>query len=131
MNKTLLFPLIVGAFSLTGCLPQPGQVNTQTTTQIRYSAYLGKTVPLFILGNGTPYSKQILSDGSRRYAWNSGSSKPHRYNVLLGEWEEDDWMYGECEIQMLTNPQGHITAIYAYTNRRKNWDATRCRDYLK
>lgn len=131
MRKILLFPFLIWLLSLTGCVSQPNQADTQITTQIRYSAYLGKTIPLFILGNGTPYSKKVLSDGSRRYTWNSGKSTPYRHSTLLGEWIEDDWMQGECEIQILTDPQGRITAIYARSDRKKNWDAARCRDYLK
>ncbi len=131
MQKRIIFSLLVGLLSLTGCVSQPDQANTSSTIQIRYSAYLGKTIPLFILGNGTPYRKKVLPDGSKRYAWNSGNNRPYRHSTLIGEWEKDDWMHGECEIQLLTDSQGRITAIYAYNNRRKNWDAGRCRDYLK
>ena len=130
--KTILVSLfLVWLFLLTGCVSQPDQTNIPTTTQIRYSAYLGKTVPLFILGNGTPYSKKVLSDGSRRYAWNSGRNTPYRHPTLLGGEVEDGWMRGECEIQILTDPQGRITAIYAHSDRRRNWNAARCHDYLK
>lgn len=132
LMKTIPVSLfLVWLLSLTGCVSQPDQANTPTTTQIRYSAYLGKTIPLFILENGIPYSKKVLPDGSRRYAWNSGRNTPYRHPALLGKWAEDDWMRGECEIQILTDPQGRITTIYAHSDRRKNWDAARCRDYLK
>ena len=122
---------LVWLLSLTGCVSQPDQTNTPTTTQIRYSAYLGKTISLFILGNGVPYNKEVLPNGNRRYAWNSERNTPYKDSILLKEWAEDDWMQGECEILILTDPKGRITTIYARNDQRRNWDAARCRDYLK
>lgn len=114
------FLSIVIALLLTGCSTRP--IYTPSSVQIRYSAFLGKTIPLFILSNGVPYSKKSLPDGRTLHAWNSERNgfilyqkREHRFRFGL----DDDFMKSECEIRMLTNTQGKIISILAFNNPRK------------
>ncbi len=114
---------------LTACSSSSAPSIKTQTIQIRYSAYLGKTIPLFILDNGAPYHSKKLANGNTLYAWNSGQYRI--YTTIRREWEGDDFMKSECEIRLLANPKGRILRISALRNTSKDWDPQSCRDYLK
>ncbi len=116
---------------LSGCSTSSMPSTKAASIPIHYSAYLGKTVPLFILDNGTPYHSQHLADNNTLYAWNSGQHNMYTHHTIHDDFGEDAFIKSECEIRLLANPKGQIIAITALSSRQKNWEAARCRDYLK
>lgn len=129
MKKLLSLPLLL--ILTLGCSSTNATLDKTTTVQIRYSAFLGKTIPLFILSNGIPYSKKNVANGNKLYAWNSESiGYPYHYRDGNGFGVANP-RRSQCEISMLVNPKGRIVSITAMNNFRKNWHADRCRDFLK
>jgi len=117
---------------LIGCAGPSGRVVSPSSVQMTHSAYLGKSIMLFILDNGTPYAKKQLKTGKRLYAWNSRRSGFGTY-IPRTRWndEERDFMRSECEVRITTSSKGKILSIAARNSIRKNWDVNSCADYLK
>jgi len=123
---------LITALLMIGCAESSRRAVSPRSVQMTHSAYLGKSITLFILDNGTPYAKRQLKAGKRLYAWNSKRSGFNTYAPRT-RWdhEERDFMRSECEVRIATSSKGRILSITARNDIRKDWDADACADYLK
>jgi len=121
---TVLLVLLNGCSGLSGSSVSPSRV------QMTHSAYLGKKLGIFILGNGAPYHSKVLSNGSKVYAWNSKIPVRHPYLSSL-DGAMDHFSDSECEIRIYTGADGRVSHIVALNDPGKDWDADACADYLK
>lgn len=110
-----------------GC-SQPS-IKKYSRIQMRSSMFLGKTITRFVLDNGMPYKKRKLSSGEYIYFWNSKIvSNPF---ISIVEDNLDDFVRGECELEILTTSKGKITSIVAKRDEARDWDPSECSDALK
>ncbi len=131
MRYFILMLFVANILFVSGCTkPSPEDKSTKKV-QMRHSAYLGKSITLFILDNGTPYANRKLKDGRVVYAWNSGRVGAAIYPYKYGTFWEDDFMKDECEIRLIVSADKKIQQIYALDNFYKNWDPSDCSDFLK
>jgi len=124
--------IFITVLLLIGCAGSSGRAVSPSSVQMTHSAYLGKSIMLFILDNGTPYAKKQLKTGKLLYAWNSRRSG-FSTNIPRTRWDHEkrDFMRSECEVRITTSVKGKILFITARNDIRKDWDADSCADYLK
>jgi len=81
--KYLSVGCITALLVLNGCSELSGSGVSPSRVQMTHSAYLGKKLGIFILGNGAPYQSKVLPNGSKVYAWNSKTPDIHPYAASL------------------------------------------------
>jgi len=124
--------IMLAALFLVGCMAPSGRVSSPNRVAMTHSAYLGKSITLFILDNGTPYIHKQLKNGQHFYAWNSRRSG-FDTSISRTAWDDErsDLMNSLCEVRIYTSSKGSIFSISAYNDVSKNWDADACTAYLK
>jgi len=120
---------VISVLFLAGCVESTA-TGSVSRVQMRHSAYLGKKLGVFILGNGAPYHSSRLSGGGKVYAWNS--KIPDIYPYSLGsEKAMDHFVESACEIRIYTDSTDRIRRIDALNDPARDWDVSACAAYLK
>ena len=125
-----LIAILVMLLSISGCVESTASQSGAKRVQMRHSAYLGKKLGLFILSNGVPYRSSRLSNGGKRYAWNSKKPDIHPYTPSSKR-ESDHWMESACELVLYADRYDRIYRIEALNDPRQDWDVDACAAYLK
>lgn len=82
------------------------------------STYVGQSFDTFVLRNGVPGDKFVLSTGSTAYRWSAPEARAA--GVLM-----------KCELQIVVDASGLIESVEVLHDTIGGWNTSRCHEVLK